>query len=111
MNQKTPPIAVDVKTEVLVVAIHNDILSRYQEILKKTELKSDSFEMEIFSNIRSSFFHDLAPVLLMDFGASKTNSVHPLSVFPAYSIFYTTKISQPGTRATKSREIRGERFA
>ena len=62
----------DLKTEVLVVAIHNDILSRYQEILKKTEIQSDSFEMEIFSNIRASFSHDLAPVLLIDFGASKT---------------------------------------
>jgi len=62
------------KTEVLVVAIHNDMLSKYQEILKKTELQSDSFEMEIFSNIRSSFNHDLAPVLLIDFGASKTKA-------------------------------------
>lgn len=60
------------KIEVLVVAIHNDTLSRYQEILKKTDLKSDFFEMEIFSNIRSSFNHDIAPVLLLDFGASKT---------------------------------------
>ncbi len=58
--------------EVLVVAIHNDILSRYQEILTKTDLRSDSFEMEIFSNIRSSFNYDLTPVLFMDFGASKT---------------------------------------
>ncbi len=62
----------DVKLEVLVVAIHNDILSRYQDILSKTDIKSDSFEMEIFSNIRSSFGHDLAPVMFMDFGASKT---------------------------------------
>lgn len=58
--------------EVLVVAIHNDTLSKYRDILKKTDLHSDSFEMEIFSNIRSSFNHDLAPVLLIDFGASKT---------------------------------------
>lgn len=58
--------------EVLVVAIHNDILTRYREILTKTEVHSDSFEMEIFSNIRSSFSYDLAPVLFMDFGASKT---------------------------------------
>ncbi len=64
-----PPEA---KIEVLVVAIHNDILSRYQDILTKTDIHSDSFEMEIFSNIRSSFGHDLAPVLFMDFGASKT---------------------------------------
>ncbi len=60
------------KIEVLVVAIHNDTLSKYQDILKKTDLHSQSFEMEIFSNIRSSFNHDLAPVLLVDFGASKT---------------------------------------
>lgn len=60
------------KIEVLVVAIHNEILTKYQDILKKTDLHSDSFEMEIFSNIRSSFNHDLAPVLLIDFGASKT---------------------------------------
>lgn len=65
-------VSVDLKTEVLVVAIHNDILTRYQEILKKTQLTSESFEMEIFSNIRASFSHDLAPVLLIDFGASKT---------------------------------------
>ncbi len=63
---------VEPKIEVLVVAIHNDILSRYRDILDKTGIKSDSFEMEIFSNIRSSFGHDLAPVLFMDFGASKT---------------------------------------
>ena len=72
MNPASSQKPIDPKTEVLVVAIHNDILSRYQEILKKTEIKSDSFEMEIFSNIRSSFSHDLAPVLLIDFGASKT---------------------------------------
>jgi type IV pilus assembly protein PilM len=62
----------EAKVEVLVVAIHNEILTRYQDILTKTDIHSDSFEMEIFSNIRSSFSHDLAPVLLMDFGASKT---------------------------------------
>jgi type IV pilus assembly protein PilM len=72
--QKTnaPQAVLDLKTEVLVVAIHNDILSRYQEILKKADIHSDSFEMEIFSNIRSSFSHDLTPVLIIDFGASKT---------------------------------------
>jgi len=66
------PSVTESKVDVLVVAIHNETLARYQEILTKTNIKSDSFEMEIFSNIRSSFSHDLAPVLLMDFGASKT---------------------------------------
>ncbi|HAQ02559.1 hypothetical protein A2467_00405 [Candidatus Nomurabacteria bacterium RIFOXYC2_FULL_36_8] len=72
VSQPDPKKLLDAKTEVLVVAIHNDILTRYREILTKTDIQSDSFEMEIFSNIRSSFYHDLAPILLMDFGASKT---------------------------------------
>ncbi len=72
LNQSEPQKTIEIKTEVLVVAIHNDTLTRYQEILKKTEIHSDAFEMEIFSNIRSSFSHDLAPILLIDFGASKT---------------------------------------
>lgn len=67
-NNKNP----EEKIEVLIVAIHNDILSRFQEILTNTQLSSPAFEMEIFSNIRSSFNHEMAPVLLMDFGASKT---------------------------------------
>jgi len=60
------------KIEVLVVAIHNDRLAQYRDILKKTELHSDSFEMEIFSNTRALFSHELSPVMLIDFGASKT---------------------------------------
>lgn len=68
-NSSTAP---QPKIEVLVVAIHNDTLAQYQDILKKTGLHSESFEMEIFSNIRSSFSHEVAPVMLIDFGASKT---------------------------------------
>lgn len=60
------------KIEVLVVAIHNETLTEFQDILKKTELHSDSFEMELFSNIRASFNHEVAPVMMIDFGASKT---------------------------------------
>ena len=71
-NEEGSPNVAQSKIEVLVVAIHNDTLAQYQEILKKTDLHSDSFEMEIFSNIRSSFSHELSPVMLIDFGASKT---------------------------------------
>jgi len=62
----------ETKTEVLVVAIHNETLARYRELLTRTKLNSDFFEIEIFSSIRSTFAHELAPVLLIDFGASKT---------------------------------------
>jgi type IV pilus assembly protein PilM len=71
-SDKEHPNTTQDKVEVLVVAIHNETLSKYQDILKKTELKSDSFEMEIFSSIRSSFNRDLSPIMLVDFGASKT---------------------------------------
>ncbi len=62
----------DSQLNILVVAIHNGTLSRYQEILKKTKIQSESFEMEVFANIRSFIRHDLSPILMMDFGASKT---------------------------------------
>ncbi len=94
-----PMIAkVEPKTEVLVVAIHNDVLSRFQEILTKTELHSDSFEMEIFSNIRSSFSHDLAPVLLMDFGASKTK----LSIIEEGVVHVFHVVNRGGADITKN---------
>lgn len=62
----------EVKTEVLLVAIHNDALSKYQDILNKAGLSNNFFELEIFSSVRSTFSHDIAPVLFIDFGASKT---------------------------------------
>lgn len=60
------------KIEVLVVAIHNDTLSKYQDILLKTGLQSESFEIDIFSSIRSSVLSNTDPILFIDFGASKT---------------------------------------
>ena len=62
----------DGKIEVLVVAIHNDTLAKYRDILVKTDIHSNFFEMEIFSSLRSTFGHELSPVLLIDFGAQKT---------------------------------------
>lgn len=98
MNPSTPQKLLDIKTEVLVVAIHNDILARYQEILKETEIHSDSFEMEIFSNIRASFYHDLAPVLLMDFGASKTK----LSIIEEGVVHVFHVVNRGGSDITKN---------
>jgi type IV pilus assembly protein PilM len=63
---------IDQKTDVLVVAIHNETVSRFKEVLQKTELETSFFEMEIFSTIRSTFNREFAPVILLDFGASKT---------------------------------------
>ncbi len=60
------------KTEVLVVAIQNDAISKYRSIVDECKLDVPFFEIEIFSSIRSNFEHELSLVLLMDFGASRT---------------------------------------
>lgn len=63
------------KTEVLVAAIHNETISKYKNIVKKTDLTSGFFEIEVFSGIRSTFAHELSPVMLLDFGAARTKVV------------------------------------
>ena len=63
------------KTEVLVAAIHNETITRFKNVVKKTSLSSGFFEIEVFSDIRATFAHELSPVMLMDFGASRTKIV------------------------------------
>lgn len=60
------------KKEALVVAIHNDTLTRYKELVTSLELVDPVFEIEVFSSIRANFGHELSPVLIFDMGASKT---------------------------------------
>ena len=60
------------KTEVIVAAMHNEMVTKYKDIANISQLKSDIFEIEIFSEIRSTFSHELSAVLFIDVGASKT---------------------------------------
>jgi len=60
------------KIKMLVVATQNDAIARYRSIISQSGLSAPFFEIEIFSSIRSNFEHELSPVLLMDFGASRT---------------------------------------
>jgi len=57
------------KKEVLVVAVRNETLSEYRDVVKQANLDTKLFELEVFSMIRSSFGHELEPVVLVDFGA------------------------------------------
>ncbi len=63
---------VEAKTEVLIAAIHNDTIAKYNDIIKNTGLSSSFFEIEVFSTVRSTLGHELSTVLIMDLGASKT---------------------------------------
>lgn len=58
--------------QVLLVAIHKNIIEKYQSIIKTVGLKAKSFEIEVFSGVRSIIRHELSPILIIDFGASST---------------------------------------
>jgi type IV pilus assembly protein PilM len=60
------------KTDILLVAIHNETITRYQEIIRKTGLQSSFFEIEIFSTMRAVLEEDKDPVMIFDMGASST---------------------------------------
>jgi type IV pilus assembly protein PilM len=60
------------KTDILLVAIHNETVAKYQEIVKKTGLEAGFLEIEIFSTMRSVFEEDHEPVMIADLGAATT---------------------------------------
>ena len=58
--------------EVLLVAIHNQTLKDYQVVATIASLHINFYEIEIFSAVRSSLTHGVAPVVVVDLGASTT---------------------------------------
>ncbi|MAF59272.1 MAG: type IV pilus assembly protein PilM [Candidatus Pacebacteria bacterium] len=62
------------KTDVLLVAIHNDVLNKYQEVMKAVGLYVSFYEIEIFSTIRAVLSHGIAPVMVLDMGAASTKA-------------------------------------
>ena len=71
-NNPDLPSRPEQKTEVLVVAVQNDAISKYKALAGQANIKADFFETEIFSSVRSNLEHELSLVLLVDFGASRT---------------------------------------
>jgi len=72
VNNPELPAILPEKTEVLVVAIQNDAISKFRSIVSQCNLEAGFFEIEVFSSVRANFEHELSLVLLMDFGASST---------------------------------------
>jgi type IV pilus assembly protein PilM len=60
------------KIDVLVVAIHNDTIAKYKDIVAKAGLDAGFFEIEIFSTMRAVLDETLSPVMIMDLGAAST---------------------------------------
>ncbi|MES3005788.1 MAG: type IV pilus assembly protein PilM [Patescibacteria group bacterium] len=60
------------KTDVLVVSIHNEVLSNYNAIVKQAALDAGFFEIEMFSATRSLLAGETTPIMIFDLGASAT---------------------------------------
>jgi type IV pilus assembly protein PilM len=74
-DENTPPVKGEkkVKTiDVLLVAIHNNIINQYKEITDKTGLTAKFFEIEVFSSIRAVLEGVQGPIMIFDMGASTT---------------------------------------
>ena len=59
-------------TDVLLVAIHNETLQKYNAIIDQAGLSASFFEIEIFSTIRSTITQNATPVMVVDMGAATT---------------------------------------
>ena len=62
------------KIEVLLVAIHNEVLYNYNQIVERVGLENSFFEIEIFSSMRAILEQSLTPVMIIDIGAAKTKA-------------------------------------
>ncbi len=60
------------KVQVLIVAIHNDVLTRSSNIITGAELNAGFFEIEMFSTARATIDQDITPVMIFDMGAGAT---------------------------------------
>lgn len=69
-DQLKPKIQKAATLEILLVAIQNATLENFQAITTDSGIHVDFFEIEIFSAVRSSLSHGLAPILVVDIGAS-----------------------------------------
>lgn len=55
---------------ILLVAIHKETIEKYKTIMESVGLSVRALEIEVFSIARSLLARELAPILLVDFGAS-----------------------------------------
>lgn len=71
-DTEVKPVTGPARIDVLIVAIHNETIARYKQIVDKAGLDASFFEIEIFSTMRAVLDDTLRPVMLMDIGSSTT---------------------------------------
>ncbi|TRZ50810.1 type IV pilus assembly protein PilM [bacterium] len=61
------------KLQIMIVAIHNQVLNKYEDIVKKIGLtEGTSFEIEVYSSLRATIGRDISPMMFIDMGAGIT---------------------------------------
>ncbi|MEK7182393.1 MAG: type IV pilus assembly protein PilM [Patescibacteria group bacterium] len=60
------------KIEVMIVAIHKEIINMYTDVLSQNNLESSFFEIELFATTRSVLSRGIKPIMIFDFGVSTT---------------------------------------
>ncbi len=65
------------KIEVIIAAIHNDVIKKFESIKRDAQIPGEAshFEIEIFSTLRAVVGKDLSPTLVVDMGAGSTKLV------------------------------------
>lgn len=58
--------------DVLLAAVHNDVIAKYRDIATRVGAASFSPEIEVFSTIRSAFTRESQLTMLVDIGAATT---------------------------------------
>ncbi len=66
------PLETPQEFRVLIAAIHQDALARFEDIARRTGLLSSFFEIEVFSTVRALLPQDLEPHAILDLGAGAT---------------------------------------
>lgn len=57
------------KLQILIAAIHNEAMHRFEDVARAAELETSFFEIEVFSAMRAALPADLEPHALLDVGA------------------------------------------
>ena len=58
--------------QVLLIAIHRDVIDRYKNIASGSKMEVRAYEIESFASIRSVLGRETSPVAMVDFGSSTT---------------------------------------
>lgn len=71
-NSKNEAVQRGRMVDVLLVAILNSALEKFQTVIRTSALDCSFFEIEVFSTIRSVLDRDIVPVMIVDIGAATT---------------------------------------